>query len=139
MFKANEFRSYSYFFPFKSKFHSAVLESSRVPTSHIYSPLSYSIDFSGLLPGNAYVPMQRIINVSNLPSDMIQKSPFRDSEIEDVQYDRFINEELYTSYAPNEHFSKSVQISHQNSIFQLHDRTRSLRNVYLEKHHNINF
>ena len=79
LFSPSKYRSYSYFFPFKSGFHSAVLETSQMPTPQGYHAVSYSFE-TGPASRNHFPPMQRIINISNVPSDIIQKSPSGDVE-----------------------------------------------------------
>ncbi|OMJ89599.1 hypothetical protein SteCoe_8225 [Stentor coeruleus] len=126
LFKANEFKTYSYFFPFKSLFTSAVLESSRVPTPQIYHPISHSVDLNITPRNSVTAPMQRMINISNVPSEMIQKSPFRDSEPEEGRYaEPFIAEDLSVVLDNKSNGFRSIQHSKDSSIDEWHLRTSS--------------
>lgn len=131
LFKASEFKTYSYFFPFKSLFTSAVLESSRVPTPQVYHPISHSVDLSVAPRNSVTAPMQRMINISNVPSEMIQKSPFRDSEPEEGRYaEPFIAEDLSVVLGKSNGF-RSIQHSKDSSLEEWHLRTSSFG--YFEK------
>ena len=83
LFKSNKQKTYSFFFPFKSYFNSAVLECSKVPTPQIYQAVSHSFDLHLQSSTKCVLPMQRIINISNVPSDIVQFSPARDDDLED--------------------------------------------------------
>lgn len=136
LFKASESRSYSFFFPFKGYFNSAVLESSCVPGPNVYHAKSYSFDFTAMLKSSQFVPMQRIINISNVPSDMLQKSPFKDSELdEDLCIDHYIDEEL--SKLPNRNCSGNIDLP-EKYINESHMRRSSLYEI-IPFHSNINY
>ena len=141
LFKANELKTYSYFFPFKGYFNSAVLESSRVPSPTVYHSVSYSVDLNPGICRNSYVPMQRIINVSNVPSDMIHKSPFRDSEFDEDRYPEpfFLIEDLSNVTGSKSPGSRSIQISKHSSTFEWHSRTHSVYLPETIQHSHINY
>ena len=123
-FSPSEYRSYSYFFPFKSCFHSAVLETSRVPTPQGYHAVSYSFEI-GPAARNHYPHMQRIINISNVPSDFMQMSPSRDVEgFDDMANEPFIIESLCSG-------ERSVSNSGTGKKnYDRHGRTNSLCAVH---------
>lgn len=127
LYKANEYRTYSYFFPFKSLFNSAMLECSRVPTPQIYHPISHSVDLSKAPRKSINAPMQRMINISNVPSEMIQKSPFRDSEAEEAQFvEPFVIEDLSVVMDDKSNGFRSIQHSKDSSLADWHFRTSSM-------------
>ena len=128
LFKSNEQKTYSYFFPFKSGFHSAVLESSRV-TPQTYHPVSISVDFQSST--GEKVPMQRIIHISNIPSDM-QKTPSRDED-DNKTLEPFIADLSNVSEIASSGF-RSIQHSKNSSASYCHFRAQST-NMNQDMHH----
>lgn len=135
LFRANELRSYSFFFPFKSSFNSAVLESSRVPTPQGYHAVSYSYDTEPRTP-NAE-PMQRIINISNIPSEMIQKSPSREFEFDDDQTTSLLFDEISNIPRMNSFCFRVNSVDPSPEDFQ--GRTGSLSSTHSLNHSHHNF
>jgi hypothetical protein len=135
LFKSNELKTYSFFFPFKSGFHSAVLESSRM-TPKSYHPISISVDIQGKCREKTAGHMQRIIHISNIPSD-VQKTPSRDEDIERVE--PFVADLSNVSEIPSSGF-RSIQHSKNSSLSQWHYRAQSSNALSSEmRHSRFNF
>jgi hypothetical protein len=121
LFKTNEQKTYSFFFPFKSYFNSAVLECSKVPTPQIYHPVSHSFDLHLQTSNQGMAPMQRIINISNVPSDIV-RSPAREDEDKLESSFRF---EDFSSNFDERAVSRSNQHSKNSSFCAWHIRAQS--------------
>ena len=137
LFKSNELKTYSYFFPFKSNFHSAVLESSRL-TPQTYHPVSISFDFQSSV-NKVQHPMQRFINISNIPSDIVQKSPFRDEETPDDRFLEPFAADISNVIENSSAGGRSIQHSKNSSICNLHYRAQSTNLIPEMRHSRFNF
>lgn len=124
LFKSNKQKTYSFFFPFKSYFNSAVLECSKVPTPQIYQAVSHSFDLHLQSSNKCVAPMQRIINISNVPSDILQVSPARDDDFEDNGNSSF-NIEGFSANEEEKVASRSKQHSKNSSGCGWHIRAQS--------------
>jgi hypothetical protein len=73
-----------------------------------------------------------MINISNVPSDITHKSPFRDSEPEEGRYtEPFIAEDLSVVLGNKSNGFRSIQHSKDSSLEEWHLRTSSFG--YFEK------
>ena len=83
--------------------------------------------------------MQRIINISDVPSDIYQKSPFRDSEYFDERYEPFVIEDLSMVSDNQTNGSRSIQFSKDFNFYELHERASSVHNARNPDHSHNNF
>lgn len=77
LFKPSELKTYSYFFPFKNQFGSAMLESARVESPNIYHPINFSFEMQNTQ--RVQGSMHRVINISNIPPEVL-KWNFKDED-----------------------------------------------------------
>lgn len=137
LFKSNDLKTYSYFFPFKGNFHSAMLESSR-RTPQTYHPVSISFDFQSQ-ENKVIYPMHRFINISNIPSDIVQKSPFRDEETPDDKFVEPFVADLSNVIENSSAGARSIQHSKNSSFCNLHYRAQSSNLIPEMRHSRVNF
>ena len=126
LFKPNDQKTYSYFFPFKHPFGSAMLESGRVTSPNIYHPVNFSVELSGNLKSKG--SMHRVINISNIPLD-VTKSNYKEEE-EDYCVDPFILD--ISDVSRTSHQFKSTQHSKNSSLISCH--IRGMSSLHLQEH-----
>lgn len=116
LFKPNELKTYSYFFPFKHQFGSAMLESARVESPNIYHPINFSFEMQNTQKVQG--SMHRVINISNIPPEVL-KGNFKDED--EYCVDSFILD------------LSDVSISSQQFKSTQHSKNLSLNDWYIKR------
>ena len=127
LFKPNDQKTYSYFFPFKHPFGSAMLESGRVPSPNIYHPMNFSVELSGNPKKKA--SMHRVINISRITPDVTRSYNKEDDEDqEQEQEENFCADPFVldiSDVSRTSHRLRSTQHSKNSSLTSCHIRGMS--------------